>query len=97
MIDDNLELIRILDNTNYDEYELTDMPMEQPDEWPHKLTGVGMAPTLDTLHTLELAPHNGSSSVLHSGVDLCQASSVSRSPYAAMTKQHSPTMSAPLA
>ena len=97
IIDDDLELIRILDNTNFDKYELTDMPMEQPDELPHELTGVGMAPTSDTLHTLALAPHNGNSSVLRSGVDLCQGSSLSHSLYTATTKQHSPTMSAPLA
>ena len=97
IIDDDLELVTILDNTNYDEYELTDMPMERPDESPHELTRVGMAPTSDTLHTLELAPRNGSSSVLRSGVDRFQESSLSRSPYAATTKQHSPTMSAPLA
>ena len=95
--DDDLELVRILDNTNFDEYELTDMPMEQPDELPHKLTGIGMAPTSDTLCTSELAPRNGSSSVVRSGVDPCQWLSLSRSPYAATTKQQSPTMSTPLA
>ena len=94
---DDLELVRILDNTNFDEYELTDMPMEQPDESPHELTGVGMAPTSDTLRTSELAPLNGSSSVLRPGVDPCQGSSLSRSPYAATTKQHTPTISTPLA
>ena len=61
IIDDDLELVRILDNTNFDEYEHTDMPMEQPDESLHKLTGVEMAPTSDTLRTLELAPRNGNS------------------------------------
>ena len=55
IIDDDLELVRILDNTNFDEYELTDMPMEQRDESPHVLTVVRMAPTSDTLHTSELA------------------------------------------
>ena len=62
IIDDNLhvELVRILDNTNFDEYEHTDMPVEQPDESPHKLMGVGMAPTSDTLRTSELAPRNRS-------------------------------------
>ena len=64
IIDDDLELVRILDNMNFDEYELTDMPMEQPDESPHELTGVEMALTSDTLRTSELAPRNGSSSVL---------------------------------
>ena len=100
-MDDDLELVKILDNTNFDEYELTDMPMEQPDESPHELMGVGMAPASHTLRTLELAPCYGSSSVLRSGVDPCQGSSLSRSPYAATTKQHSlrhsPTMSTPLA
>ena len=48
IIDGNLELDRILESTNLDEYELTDMPMKQPDALPHQLTGVGMAPTSDT-------------------------------------------------
>ena len=90
IINNNLELVRILDNTNFDEFELTDMPMEQPHESPHKLMGVGMAPTSDTLRTLELVPRNRSSNVLYSGVDLCQGSSLSRFPYATTTKQHSP-------
>ena len=94
IIDDDLELVRILDNMNFDEYELTDMLMEQPDESPHELTGVGMAPTSDTLCTSALEPRNGSSSVLCSGVDLCQGSCLFHSPYAATTKQHLPTMSA---
>ena len=64
IIDNDLEFVRILDNANFDEYELTDMPMDQPDESPHELTGVGMALTLDMLCTSELAPRNGSSSVL---------------------------------
>ena len=51
IINDDLELVRILDNINFDEYELTDMPMEQPNESPHKLTGIRMAPTSDTLCT----------------------------------------------
>ena len=97
IIDDNLELVRILDNMNFDEYEHTDMPMEQPDELPHELTGVGMAPISDTLRMSQLAPRNGSSSVLRSGVDLCQGSSLSHSPYTATTKQHTPTISTPLA
>ena len=71
IINDDLELVRILDNTNYDEYELTDTPMEQPDESPHKLTGIKMAPNSDTLCTLELAPSNGSLSDFRSRVDLC--------------------------
>ena len=55
IIDDDLELIRILDNTNFDEYELTDMAMEQPDESPDELMSIGIAPTSGTLCTLELA------------------------------------------
>ena len=38
IIEDDLELIRI------DKYELMDTPMEQPDESPHKLTGIGWLP-----------------------------------------------------
>ena len=34
IIDDDLELVRILGNMNLGKYELTDMPMEQPDELP---------------------------------------------------------------
>ena len=60
IIYDELELIRILDYTNFDEYELTGMPMELPDESPPELTGVGMAPTSNTPCTSELASHNGS-------------------------------------
>ena len=74
IINNNLELVRILENTNLDKYEFTDMPMEQPDESPHELTGVGMAPTSDTLSTSGLAPCNESSSVLHSRVDPFQGS-----------------------
>ena len=47
-IDDDLELVTILDKTNFDKYELTDMPMWHLDELPHKLTGFGVAPTSDT-------------------------------------------------
>ena len=60
-INDDLELVRILENTNLDEYELTDMPIDEPDESSHKLTGIGMAPTLDMLNTSGLTPRNGSS------------------------------------
>ena len=79
IINDDLELGRVLENTNLDEYELTDMPMEQPDESLHKLTVVGMAPTSHMLSMLGLAPCSRSSSVLHSGVDPCQGSSLSSS------------------
>ena len=76
IINDDLELDRILDNTNVDEYmhELTDMPMEQPDESPQELTGVGTAPTSDTQSTSGLAPCNESSGVLRSRVDPCLGS-----------------------
>ena len=100
----NLELVRILDNTNLDEYALTDMPMEQPDESLHELTGIRMAPTSDTLPMSELAPRNGSSSVLHSGVDPCHGSSLPTSrtlPQLSNTRLHyqhrSPTLSTSLA
>ena len=62
IINDNLELVRILDNTNLDEYELSDMHIEQPDEPLHELTDVGMAPASDTLHMSGLSPRNKSSS-----------------------------------
>ena len=60
-INDDLELVRILENMNLDEYELTDMPMEEPDESSHELTGIGMAPTFNMLNTLGLTLRNGSS------------------------------------
>ena len=72
IIDNDLELVRILVNVNLDEYELTDMPMEQPVESPLELTGIRMAPILNALCTSWLAPRNGSSSVLRSGVDPSQ-------------------------
>ena len=97
IINDDLELVRIIENMNLDEHEFFDTPMKQPDESPHELTGVGMAPTSDTLHaTLGLVSRNRSSNVLRSGVDPCQGPALSPSPYATMTKQHSPTLSTPL-
>ena len=59
IINDDLQLVRILERMDLDEYEPTDMPMTQPDELPHKLTGIGMAPTSDTLSTSELAAVTG--------------------------------------
>ena len=59
IINDDLQLVRILERMDIDEYELTDMPMTQPDELPHKLTRIGMAPTSDTLSTSELAAVTG--------------------------------------
>ena len=55
IIDDDLELVKTLKNTNLDEYELTDMPMEQPDELLHESMGVRMAPTSDMLSMSGLA------------------------------------------
>ena len=40
IIDDILHLVRILESIDLDEYDLTDMAMEQPDELPHVLNGV---------------------------------------------------------
>ena len=77
IIDDNHELDRILERMNLEEYELLNLPMEQPNDLLHKLTGVRMAPTLDTGSTSVLAPCEWSSMVLHSGVDPCQGSSLS--------------------
>ena len=68
IIDDDSELDRILENTNFDDYTLFDIPME-PDESLHALTGVGMAPTSDTPSRSGLAPRNGSSSEMRVGVD----------------------------
>ena len=48
IIDNDLELVRILENTNLEEYELTDMPTEQSDKSLHMLTGVEMGFTSNT-------------------------------------------------
>ena len=56
IINNDLELVRILHNAKFDEYKLTDMPMEQPDELPHELTGITMAPTSDPLSMSGLTP-----------------------------------------
>ena len=82
IIDDDYEFDTTLESTNLDEYELIDLPMEQPDGSPHEcMSGsphecmsVGMAPTLDTGITSGLALREGSSTILHSGVDPCQGS-----------------------
>ena len=60
IINDDIELVRILHKTKFDENQLTDMPMEQPDESQHELTGIRMAPTSNKLRTSGLASHNGS-------------------------------------
>ena len=75
IIDDDHELDRILESMSLDEYELIDLPMEQPDDSSHEHIGVGIAPTLDAGRTLGLAPCEGSSTVLLLGVDCCQGSS----------------------
>ena len=56
LISDDVQLDRILKNTKLDECELTDIPMEQPDEFLHELMGIKMAPTSDKPSTLGLAP-----------------------------------------
>ena len=76
IIDNNHELDRILESMNLDEYELIDLPMEQPDDSSHEHTRVGMGPALDTGSTSKLATCGGSSMALRSGVDRCQWSSL---------------------
>ena len=66
VINDGLQLDRVLESTNLDEYELTDMPIEQFDESPLELMGVRLAPKSDMLSTSGLAPRNRSSHVLRS-------------------------------
>ena len=63
VVDDSLELDRILESTNLEEYELIDLPMEQPDDSLLKHTSVRMAHTLDTGSTLRLEPCEPSSTV----------------------------------
>ena len=78
IIDDDSELDRILEITNFDNYELIDTPMES-DELLHELTDVGMAPASDTPSMSGLAPRIGGSRELRPGVDPCQGSSLCRS------------------
>ena len=77
IIDDGHELERILESMNLDEYELINSPMEQqqPGDLSHE-HAVGMASTSDTESMLGLAPNEGSSTELCSGVDPCQGSSM---------------------
>ena len=70
------KLIGFLQSTNLDKYEPIDLPMEQPNDMLHEPMGVGVAPTLDTESTYQLAPREGSSTVLHSGVGPCQGCSL---------------------
>ena len=48
IIDDDHHPKRISESMDLDEYQLIDLPMEQPDGLSHEHTGIGMAPTLDT-------------------------------------------------
>ena len=47
IINEGLELDRILENANLDEYTFINLPMEQQDELLHKPTGFGLAPTFE--------------------------------------------------
>ena len=67
--DDDQELDRILENTNLDEYELIDVPIEQHSDSTQHNLGVGMAPISDTNSTSGLAPRKGGSRELRHGVD----------------------------
>ena len=71
IIDDDHELDR---STNTDKYKLIDLPLERLDNSTHEHMGVGMGPTLNTRDMSGLAPHEGSSTVLHLGADLCHGS-----------------------
>ena len=71
MIKDDSELDTMLETTNFDNYELIDIPMES-DKSLHKLTGVGMAPASDMPSMSGLAPHKRNSRELCPGVDSCQ-------------------------
>ena len=59
IIDHDYELDKIIESTNFDEYELIDLPMKQPGDSSYEHTGVRMAPTLDTQRTSGLHPVNG--------------------------------------
>ena len=56
IIDDDQELDRILKNTNLDEYEIIDVPIEQHSDSTQVNLGVGMAPISDANSTSGLAP-----------------------------------------
>ena len=71
IIDDDYEIDKILEATNLDDHELIHLPIEQPGHSSHERTGVEMAPTMDRESTSELAPHEGSSTELRSGVNPC--------------------------
>ena len=76
MINDD-ELDRILENTNLDEFELTDLPREQLDGSSQEELGIGLVPTMDTNSTPGLAPQKWNNTELHLGVYPCQGSSQS--------------------
>ena len=40
IIDNDLQLVRNLERMDLDEHDLTDMPIAQPDDLPHKLKGI---------------------------------------------------------
>ena len=50
--DDDHELDRIVESKNLDDYELVDLPMEQPDDTSHENTVVRITPTLDMGRTV---------------------------------------------
>ena len=64
LIKDNMELDRLLESANFDEFKLVDSPCEQHDGSSQELLGVGPAPTMDTSGTLGLAPCEGINWVL---------------------------------
>ena len=71
MIDDDNELDRILKDTNLDEYELIDLPLEQLGDSSQETTRIGTAPTMDMQSMSGLEPQVGSSVELCSKVDPC--------------------------
>ena len=77
IIDDNHEFDRILESTNLDEYEIIDLPMEQPDHLSHELTGIGMPHTLDTGSMSGLAPREGNQRYCIRELTLARGSSLS--------------------
>ena len=68
IIDDDQELARILENSNLDEYELIDVPIEQYSDSTQDNLGTRMSPISDTNSTSGLAPCKGSSRELRHGV-----------------------------
>ena len=55
VIEDDIELYKILETINLDEFKLVDLPLEKHD-MSQELLDVGLAPAMDALDIMGLAP-----------------------------------------